>query len=85
VEKSIQKYLSQMDTKDENEKESSNTVSASKLAAALEVKVNEHSDKQISQTDPDDARLMKTRHMERQVCYYVQTAVDTKHYLIHPS
>jgi hypothetical protein len=52
---------------------------------ALEVKVNEHSDKQISQTDPDDARLMKTRHMERQVCYYVQTAVDTKHYLIHPS
>jgi hypothetical protein len=52
---------------------------------ALEVEVNEHSDKQISQTDPDDARLMKTRHMERQVCYYVQTAVDTKHYLIHPS
>lgn len=31
VEKSIQKYLSQMDSKDENEKESSNTVSASKL------------------------------------------------------
>ncbi|AGH44367.1 ISCps6, transposase [Paraglaciecola psychrophila 170] len=52
---------------------------------ALEVEANEHPDKQISQTDPDDARLMKTRHMERQVCYYVQTAVDTKHHLIHPS
>ena len=36
VEKSIQKYLSKMDIKDENEKESSNTVSASKLAAALD-------------------------------------------------
>jgi transposase len=90
VEKSIQKYLSQMDTKDKDEKESSNTVSASKLAwleqrlielKALEVKVNEHPDKQISQTDPD-ARLMKTHHMERQVCYNVQTAVDTKHHLI---
>jgi len=34
---------------------------------ALEVKVNEHPDKQISQTDPD-ARLMKTYHIERQVC-----------------
>jgi hypothetical protein len=52
---------------------------------ALEVEVNEHPDKQISQTDPDDARLMKTQHMERQVCYNVQTAVDTKHHLIHPS
>ena len=33
VEKSIQKYLSQMDTKDDNEKETDTTVSASKLAA----------------------------------------------------
>jgi hypothetical protein len=90
VEKSIQKYLSQMDTKDKDEKESSNTVSASKLTwleqrlielKTLEVKVKEHLDKQISQTVPD-ARLMKTHHMERQVCYNVQTAVDTKHHLI---
>ncbi|HGM9945912.1 TPA: IS1182 family transposase [Providencia rettgeri] len=90
VEKSIEKYLSQMDAKDENEKESGSTVAASKLAwlkqrlvelKALEKQVNEHPDKQISQTDPD-ARLMKTHHMERQVCYNVQTAVDTKHHLI---
>jgi hypothetical protein len=40
-----------------------------------------HPDKQISQTAPD-ARLLKTHHMERQVCYNVQTAVDTKHHLI---
>jgi Na+/phosphate symporter len=32
VEKSIQKYLVQMDTKDENEKETDTTVSALKLA-----------------------------------------------------
>lgn len=90
VEKNIEKYLSLMDAKDENEKESDPTVAASKLAwlkqrlvelRSLEKRVNEHPDKQISQTDPD-ARLMKTHHMERQVCYNVQTAVDTKHHLI---
>ena len=90
VEKSIQKYLSQMDTKDDNEKETDMTVSASKLVwleqrlielKTLEAEVNAHPDKQISQTDPD-ARLMKTHHMERKVCYNVQSAVDTKHHLI---
>ncbi len=79
-----------MDTKDENEKETDTTVSASKLAwleqrliglKALEVEVNTHPDKQISQTGLD-ARLMKTHHMEGQVCYNVQGAVDTKHHLI---
>ncbi|MFT5924710.1 MAG: hypothetical protein ACI9LE_001710 [Paraglaciecola sp.] len=79
-----------MDTKDKDKKESSNTVLASKLAwfeqrlielKALEVKVNVHPDKRISQTDPD-ARLMKTHHMERQVCYNMQTAADTKHHLM---
>jgi transposase len=90
VEKSIEKYLNQMDTKDGNEKHIETTVSPSKLAwlqqrlvelKALETEVNEHPDKQVSQTDPD-ARLMKTHHMERQVCYNVQSAVDTKHHLI---
>ncbi len=73
VEKSIQKYLSQMDSKDKDEKETSNTVSTTKLAwlkqrlvelKALEVEVNAHPDKQISRTDPD-AHLMKTHHMQR--------------------
>ena len=91
VEKSIEKYLSQMDTKDRDEKDTTDTtISTSKLAwlearlvelTALEKEVNEHPDKQVSQTDPD-ARLMKTHHMERQVCYNVQSAVDTKHHLI---
>jgi hypothetical protein len=43
--------------------------------------VNEHPDKKLSQTDPD-ASLMKTHHLSRQVCYNVQSAVDTKHHLI---
>lgn len=90
VESSIQDYLSQMNTNDNDEKDTSSSVSASKLAwykqrllelKALEKEVSEHPDKQISQTDPD-ARLMKTHHMERQVCYNVQSAVDTKHHLI---
>lgn len=90
VEKSIEKYLRQMDTKDSDEKDTDTTVSASKLAwlearlmalKALEKEVNEHPDKQVSQTDPDP-RLMQTHHMERRVCYNVQSAVDTKHHLM---
>mgnify|MGYP003632626122 FL=1 len=90
VESSIQGYLSQMSANDMDEKEATRSISASKLAwykqrllelKALEKEVNEHPDKQVSQTDPD-ARLMKTHHMERQVCYNVQSAVDTKHHLI---
>ncbi|MFT6165163.1 MAG: transposase [Zhongshania aliphaticivorans] len=90
IESSIQDYLSQMSANDNDEKDTSSSVSASKLAwykqrllelKALEKEVNEHPDKQVSQTDPD-ARLMKTHHMERQVCYNVQSAVDTKHHLI---
>lgn len=76
TEKSIQQYLSQMDTKDGDEKNIDTTISTSKLAwleqrlielKALEIQVNEHPDKQVSQTGPD-ARLMKTQHMQRQVC-----------------
>jgi len=48
---------------------------------ALEIEVNTHPDKQVSQTDPD-TRLMKTHHTQRQVSYSVQSAVDTKHHLI---
>ncbi len=90
VEKNIQQYLSKMDTQDNDEKSNSNKVPASKLAwlkqrlvelKALEKEVNDHPDQQISQNDPD-SRLMKTHHMERQVCYNVQSAVDTKHHLI---
>jgi transposase len=47
---------------------------------AVEVKLNETPDKQISLTDPD-ARSMKTRG-NGIVGYNVQTAVDAKHHLI---
>lgn len=49
--------------------------------ADIEVRVNEHPDKQLSLTDPD-SRLMKTSNMVRQVCYNVQSAVDSQHHLI---
>lgn len=90
VEKSIQHYLSSMDTQDNDEKTNSDKVSESKLAwlkqrlvelKELKKEVNEHPDKQISQTD-SDSRLMQTRHMESRVCYNVQSAVDIKHHLI---
>jgi hypothetical protein len=79
-----------MGSKDNDKEETSNTVSTSKLAwlkqrlvelKALEIEVNTYPDKQVSQTDPD-ARLMKTHHMQRQICYNVQGAVDTKPHLI---
>jgi transposase len=47
---------------------------------AIEVRLNEAPDKQISLTDPD-ARSMKTRGTGI-VGYNVQTAVDAKHHLI---
>ena len=48
---------------------------------AMETKVNNHPEKQVSTTDPD-SRLMKTKGMSRLVCYNVQSAVDSKHHLI---
>lgn len=49
--------------------------------ADIEARVNEHPDKQLSLTDPN-SRLMKTSNMVRQVCYNVQSAVDSQHHLI---
>lgn len=49
--------------------------------ADIERKENEHPDKQLSLTDPD-SRNMKTSKMIRQVCYNVQSAVETQHHLI---
>jgi BMFP domain-containing protein YqiC len=58
VEKSMQQYLNQMDTQDNDEKADSNEVTASKLAwlkqrllelKALVKEVSEHPNKQISQ------------------------------------
>jgi|SaaInlV_200m_DNA_2_1039689.scaffolds.fasta_scaffold04717_4 transposase len=91
VEKHIDEYLKQMDATDCEENKTTDdkpieekiTELKLKLAElkALEVKVNDDPDKQISTTDPD-SRLMKTQGMTRAVCYNVQTAVDTKNHLI---
>lgn len=91
IESSISEYLSKLDSADANDKSDKDTaLMKDKLAwlqnrlselQEIETKVNAHPDKQLSSTDPD-ARLMKTDNMNRQVCYNVQTAVDTKHHLI---
>jgi hypothetical protein len=47
----------------------------------IEEEVKANPDKQVSKNNPD-ARLLLTRHLDRQVCYNVKTAVDTKHHLI---
>jgi transposase len=89
IEKSIEEYLSNMDIQDKTDK-SDNKATPSKLEwlqkrlaelRVIEEEVNAHPDKQVSKNDPD-ARLLLTRHLNRQVCYNVQTAVDTKHHLI---
>jgi hypothetical protein len=49
--------------------------------ADIDIKVNEHHDKQFSLTDPD-LRLIKTSNMVRQVCYNVQSTVDSQQHLI---
>ena len=91
IENSIAHYLSLLAEKDKRETSDSDiTLMNEKLAwmknrlaelQEIQVKVNEHPDKQVSLTDPD-SRLMKTSNMTRQVCYNVQSAVDTKHHLI---
>lgn len=91
VEASIEKYLKQLDEVDTEEvPEKKVQVMKDKLAwlkkrlgelQEIQQVVEAHPDKQISLTDPD-ARLLKTRNMERQVCYNIQSAVDTKHHLI---
>jgi len=89
VEKHIDEYLKQMDAADSEENQTADdqpieekiTKLKQKLSElkALEAKVNDHPDKQLSMID---SRLMKTQGMTRAVCYNVQTAVDTKNHLI---
>ncbi len=90
VEKSIDRYLDQLDSADEQEPADDKTQRLEDKIAALkkemdrlkklESRMLEAPDKQISLTDPD-ARSMKTRGTGV-VGYNVQTAVDTKHHLI---
>ncbi len=91
VEQSITHYLNKLDEADKNtEPDASTKLTATKLAwlqkhlrelQKIQQAVGQQPDKQLSLTDPD-SRLMKTNNMNRQVCYNVQTAVDTKNHLI---
>lgn len=91
VEASIEKYLKQLEEADSKEVPEQHVALMKEKLAWLKKRLGElqeikqvveaHPDKQISLTDPD-ARLLKTRSMERQVCYNTQSAVDTKHHLI---
>lgn len=92
IEKSIDRYLTAMDSADRQEPEVAKArkdrlqekVSALKKRMRelkdVEERLNESPDHQLSLTDPD-ARSMKTRG-QGIVGYNVQTAVDTKHHLI---
>ena len=91
VELSISNYLNKLDEADSDAQPDANTeLTATKLAwlkkrlgelQEIQQTVEQQPDKQLSLTDPD-SRLMKTNNMNRQVCYNVQTAVDTKNHLI---
>ena len=91
VELSISNYLNKLDEADKcSEPDTSAELTVTKLAwlkkrlgelQEIQQTVEQQPDKQLSLTDPD-SRLMKTNNMNRQVCYNVQTAVDTKNHLI---
>ncbi|QKZ04182.1 IS1182 family transposase [Pseudomonas eucalypticola] len=92
IESSINRYLTALDQADRQEPAAAQPKAArlgekiAKLKAqmkelqAIEVRLNDSPDKQVSLTDPD-ARSMMTRGTGI-VGYNVQTAVDTQHHLI---
>jgi transposase len=95
IEKSIERYLHELDTADRQEPSTANTAKKARLAdrlsmlkkkmkqlETLEAEVLAAPDQQISLTDPD-ARSMATKAKgSGMVGYNVQTAVETTHYLI---
>ena len=92
VESSIARYLKELDATDREEPKPSGPKGGGledkiaklkeqmKALQAIEIKLEESPDKQVSLTDPD-ARSMMTSG-KGIVGYNVQTAVDTKHHLI---
>ncbi|OBS08304.1 IS1182 family transposase [Acidihalobacter prosperus] len=92
IDKSIQRYLVDLDTADRQEDEVARAQSGRlqdkilalksqmKQLQAIETELNASPDGQLSQTDPD-ARSMKSRGAGI-VGYNVQTAVDAQHHLI---
>jgi transposase len=96
INEKIESYLRELNESDESE-ESGNAdikLESAKLQEKIdqlketqkkykqyERKLQESGEKQISLTDPD-SRLMKVNNSGMEVCYNVQTAIDSKHKLV---
>jgi len=95
IEESIDRYLSQLDTADRQEPSEGQAKKRTRLQdkiailkqqmqklKALEVRMLEAPDKQISLTDPDARSMATSGKGTGIVGYNVQTAVEPKHHLI---
>ena len=95
VEKSIERYLHELDTADRQEPSTANTAKKARLAdrlsmlkqkmtelEALEAEMLVAPDQQISLTDPDSRSMATKAKGSGMVGYNVQTAVETTHHLI---
>jgi transposase len=95
IEESIARYLSQLDSADLQEQSEAILTKTARLKEkiarlkqemdrleALEAKMNEAPDHQISLTDPDARSMATSGRGSGVVGYNVQVAVDTEHHLI---
>ncbi len=95
IEKSVARYLQQLDSADRQEPSLARTMRTTRLREkierlkeemgrleGLEAKRRKSADQQISLTDPDARSMATSGRGSGTVGYNVQTAVDTKHHLI---
>ena len=95
IEKSVARYLDQLDSTDRQEPSLARTMRTTRLREkierlkeemgrleGIEAKRRKSSDQQISLTDPDARSMATSGRGSGVVGYNVQTAVDTKHHLI---
>lgn len=95
IEESVARYLHQLDSADRQEPSPALTTRTTRLRekiarlrqemdrlAALEARMREAPDQQVSLTDPDSRSMATSGRGSGVVGYNVQAAVDTKHHLI---
>ena len=95
IEESVARYLHQLDSADRQEPSLAQTTKTTRLKKkietlkeemqrlqALEARMHETPDQQISLTDPDARSMATSGRGSGVVGYNVQTAVDTQHHLI---
>ena len=95
IEESVARYLHQLDSADRQEPSLAQTTKTTRLKEkietlkeemqrlqALEARMHETPDQQISLTDPDARSMATSGRGSGVVGYNVQTAVDTQHHLI---